>query len=371
MTRAGRQGVTRRGVRRRRLLTPLLPRALGVAVACAVVLAPTAFAQELPTVVVLSTGGTIASVYDSVQGGFVNAVTGDQLVEAVPGLDTIARVEVIQVANVGSTDMTPALWMAVGQHASDVLERPDVSGVVVTHGTDTLEETAYFLDLTVPSEKPVAVVGSLRAASVPDTDGPRNLGDAIRVVTSPESRGLGALVVLNGEIHAAREVTKTHTWNVSTFSSPGFGALGSVEPDGVRYYRAPLRRQHLPVNGELGRVDIVTNYAGADGRAILGLLEQGGLDGLVVEASGLGNVSSAMHDAIVEARAQGIPVVISTRVHGGRTIPMYVGPGKGVTLREIGCVFADNLSPHKARVLLLVALTQTNRSDELQEIFSR
>ncbi len=232
-------------------------------------------------------------------------------------------------------------------------------------------ETAYFLDLTVRSDKPVVVVGAQRAASVPDSDGPRNLGDAIRTVILPDSRGLGTLVVLNGEIHAARDVTKTHTWNVATFMSPGFGALGSVEPDGVRYYRAPVRRQQLSVNGELGRVDIVTNYAGADGRAILGLLEQGGLGGLVVEASGLGNVSSAMHDAIVEAREQGIPVVISTRVHAGRTIPMYVGPGKGVTLREIGCVFADNLSPHKARVLLLVALTHTNRPDELQEIFSR
>ncbi len=340
-------------------------------VLCALSTLPTgAQAQQLPTAVVLSTGGTIASVYDSAQGGFVNAVTGEQLVRAVPGLDTIARVEVIQVSNVGSTDMTPALWSEVGRQAAEVLERTDVSGVVVTHGTDTLEETAYFLDLTVQSEKPVVVVGAQRAASVPDSDGPRNLGDAIRTAISPDSRGLGTLVVLNGEIHAAREVTKTHTWNVATFMSPGFGALGWVEPDGVRYYRAPLRRQRLSVNGELGRVDIVTNYAGADGRAILGLLEQGGLDGLVVEASGLGNVSSAMHDAIVEARGRDIPVVISTRVHAGRTIPMYVGPGKGVTLREIGCVFADNLSPHKARVLLLVALTHTNQPSELQEIFS-
>ncbi len=327
--------------------------------------------RDLPTAVVLSTGGTIASAYDSAQGGYVNARTGEQLIQAVPGLDTLARVEVIQVANVGSTDMTPSLWQEVGRQAAAVLARPEVAGVVVTHGTDTLEETAYFLDLTVESDKPVVVVGAQRAASVPDSDGPRNLRDAIWTAVHPNSRGLGALVVLNSEIHAARDVTKSHTHNVSTFRSPGSGALGSVEPDGIRYSRAPLRRQRLAVAGELGRVDIVTNYAGADGRAIRGLLEQGGLDGLVVEASGLGNVSSAMHDAIAEARDQGVPVVISTRVHSGRTIPLYVGPGKGVTLKEIGCVFADDLSPHKARVLLLVALTHTRDPAGLQEIFSR
>ena len=175
--------------------------------------------------------------------------------------------------------------------------------------------------------------------------------------------------MLNAELHAARDVTKTHTLDVSTFQSPGFGALGSIDPDGIRYYRAPVRRQHLSVAGELGRVDIVTNYAGADGRAIRGLMAQDDLDGLIVEASGLGNVSTAMHEAIVEVRERGIPVVISTRVHAGRTVPMYVGPGKGVTLRELGCVFSDNLSPHKARVLLLVALGHTSEPEALQAMF--
>jgi len=330
-----------------------------------------ASAQSPPTVVVLSTGGTIASAYDSAQGGYVNALTGDDLVRVLPGIDSIALVEVIQVANVGSTDMTPGLWVEVGRRAAAVLARPEVAGAVVTHGTDTLEETAYFLDVTIGGEKPVVIVGAQRASSDPDTDGPRNLREAIMTAAAPESRGMGALVVLNAQIHAAREVTKTHTLDVSTFQSPGFGALGSIDPDGIRYYRAPLRRQHVPVAGELGRVEIVTNYAGADGRVIRGLLAQGDLDGLVVEASGLGNVSTAMHDAIVEVRNRGVPVVISTRVHSGRTVPLYVGPGKGVTLREIGCVFSDNLSPHKARVLLLVAIGHTREPGALQEIFSK
>ncbi len=329
--------------------------------------------QDLPRVVVLSTGGTIASVYDSVGGGFAPALGGEQLVAAVPGLDTIAVVEVAQVANVSSTDMTPALWMEVRRRASEMLARPDVAGVVVTHGTDTLEETAYFLDLTVSSRKPVVVVGAQRAASERDADGPRNLRDAILTAVSPASRGLGTLVVLNGEIHAAREVTKTHTLNVSTFLTPQWGALGSVDPDGVRYYRAPLRRQHLdvPEDATLGRVEIVTNYAGADGSVVRGILARGALDGLVVEASGVGNVSGRMFGALEEVRAQGIPVVISTRVHTGRTLALYAGSGSGVTLEGIGCVFADNLPPHKARVLLLAALTRTSDPAELRALFSR
>lgn len=330
-------------------------------------------AQELPTVVVLSTGGTIASVYDPVQGGFAPALTGAQLVQAVPGLDTLARVEVVQVVNVASTNMTPALWLQVSRSAQAMLARPDVVGVVVTHGTDTLEETAYFLDLTVGSDKPVIVVGAQRAASEPDADGPRNLRDAILTAMSPASLKMGTLVVLNGEIHAAREVTKTNTMNVSTFLTPQFGALGTVEPDGVRYYRAPLRRQHVAVSPDavLGRVEIVTNYAGADGRVVRGILEQGGLDGLVVEASGVGNLAEGLFDALVEVRARGIPVVISTRVHSGRTLPLYAGKGSGVSLAEIGCVFADNLPPHKARVLLLAALTTTSDPARLGELFGR
>ncbi|HSG08850.1 MAG TPA: asparaginase [Longimicrobiales bacterium] len=329
-------------------------------------------AQELPTVVVLSTGGTIASVYDPAQGGFVAALTGEALVRAVPGLDTLARVEVVQVANVGSTDMTPALWLDVSRRADTALARTDVAGVVVTHGTDTLEETAFFLDLTVASEKPVIVVGAQRAASEPDADGPRNLRDAIRTAVAPASRGMGTLVVLNGEIHAAREVTKTSTLNVSTFLTPQFGALGTIDPDGVRYSRAPLRRQHIAVapDAVMGRVEIVTNYAGADGSVVRGILAQGGLDGLVVEASGVGNLSSALFGALQEVRARGIPVVVSTRVHSGRTLPLYAGRGSGVSLAQIGCVFADNLSPHKARVLLLAALTRTSDSAVLARMFA-
>ena len=328
---------------------------------------------DRPVVVVLSTGGTIASLYDPELGGYAPALSGEDLISAVPGIDDLARLEVEQISNIASTDMTPALWLKISRRTNTLLTRPDVAGVIVTHGTDTLEETAFFLDLTVTSEKPVILVGAQRAASEPDSDGPRNLGDAVRVAVSEEALGMGTLVVMNGEINAAREVTKTHTMRVETFRSLEYGRLGTVDPDGVRFYRASLRRQTIPLPSdvELGRVEIVSTYAGADGRVVRGLMALGGLDGLVVEAAGVGNLAGALFDAIAEVRAAGIPVVVSTRVTTGRTLPLYAGKGSGVTLKEIGCIFADNLSPQKARVLLLAALAAPPRAGGIEAYFSR
>lgn len=329
--------------------------------------------DPLPTVVVLSTGGTIASTRAQREEGYAASLSGEQLVAAVPGLDRVALVEVQNVANVGSTNMTPALWVEVSRRAAEALARPEVAGVVVTHGTDTMEETAYFLDLTVSGEKPVVLVGAMRAASEPDADGPRNLLDAARVAVSEEAEGKGALVVLNGEIHAAREVTKTHALAVEAFDTPEFGALGVVNVDAVRFYRAPLRRQtvELPPDVVLPTVDIIPNYAGSDGRLIRGLLKEGPVDGLVVEAAGAGNIATRLFHAVREAREAGVAVVITSRTHGGRVLPLYAGGGGGTTLHELGCVFADNLSAQKARVLLMAALTRTRDPEELRRLFER
>jgi L-asparaginase len=331
-------------------------------------------AQPLPTIVVLSTGGTIASRYDPVKGGLAPALSGSELVEAVPELAEVAQVRVEQISNINSADMTPEIWRKLAERADAVLSRAEVTGVVVTHGTDTLEETAYFLDLTVTSSKPVIMVGSQRAASYRDTDGPRNLLNAVRVAVSPEAVGKGTLVVMNGQINAAREVTKTSTIARETFRTLEFGALGVADLGGVRFYRAPIRRQTIPLAAEarLGRVEIVPHYAGADGRLVRALLnddEPPPLAGLVIAATGLGHVSASMHEAIEEARDRGVPVVISTRVYTGRLMPLYAGKGKGVDLRDLGCVLSDNLSPQKARILLMLALTRTSDPDELQRVF--
>ncbi len=334
---------------------------------------PVAGQDNLPTVVVLATGGTIASTHSEVEGGLTSSLPGEQLVAAVPGLDQVARIEVQNVANVGSTDMTPALWLEVSRRAETALARHEVAGVLVTHGTDTMEETAFFLDLTVTNEKPVILVGAMRAASEWDADGPRNLLNAARVAVSEEAVGKGTFVVLNGEIHAAREVTKTNSLAVETFDTPQFGALGVVDSDGVRFYRAPLRRQTLPMPPDviLPTVDIIPNYAGSDGRLIRGLLKEGPVDGLVVDASGNGNIAGALFQAVKEARAAGVAVAITSRTHSGRVIPVYAQAGGGTTLYDLGCIFADNLSAQKARVLLIAALTRTQEPSELRGFFNR
>jgi L-asparaginase len=324
----------------------------------------------LPRVVVLATGGTIASKFDPKIGALAPAMTGDALVGAVPGLEKVARVEVEQIANIGSYDMTPDIWRQLSKRANELLATDGVSGVVVTHGTDTLEETAYFLDLTVTSQKPVIVVGAQRAASYFDSDGPRNLLNAVRVAVSPEAVGKGTMVVMNGQINAAREVTKTNTIEVETFKTLEFGALGVADLGAVRFYRAPLRRQTIPLaDGQaLGRVEIVTQYAGADGRIISLLLQQGNLGGLVIEGFGLGHITAGTLEAIKEVRRRGIPVVLSTRVYTGRVVPLYA---RDVEATDLGCIRADNLSAQKARVLLMLAMTKTKSTEELQRYFDR
>ncbi|MGH7554566.1 MAG: asparaginase [Longimicrobiales bacterium] len=345
---------------------------LRIALLCSLLCASGLPAQRatLPRVVVLATGGTIASRVDPSTGALAPARTGADLVKAVPGLDTIARVESEQVANVGSSDMTPEIWRALSTRANELLADPTITGVVVTHGTDTLEETAYFLDLTITSSKPVVLVGAQRAASFFDSDGPRNLLNAVRVVTSLEAVDKGVMGVMNGQINAAREVTKTNTIEAETFKTLEFGALGVADLSAVRFYRAPLRRQTIPLSAAqtLGRVEIVTQYAGADGRVIRLLLQENDLQGLVVEGFGLGHVTGGTLEAIKQARARQIPVVLASRVYTGRLIPLYARDTEATAL---GVIRADNLSAQKARVLLMLALTRTKDVIELQKIFDR
>src|SRR5882672_4790276 len=239
---------------------------------------------QLPVVAVLSTGGTIASKQNPLKGGYETALTGEDLVAAVPAIRKLAQIRVEQISNISSSDITPEIWMRLARRVNELLAMPNISGVVVTHGTNTLEETAYFLDLTATGSKPVILVGAQRPASDSDSDGPRNLLDAIRVAISPEAMNKGTLVVMNGQINLARDVTKSNTSHVETFRSLEFGQLGLVDEDGVRFYRAPLRRQTIPIGPDtvLGRVEIIMNYAGADGLLIRSLMRSGNVNGLVI-----------------------------------------------------------------------------------------
>ena len=328
-------------------------------------------AQTLPTIVVLATGGTIASRQNLTQGTSLPSLSGNELVSAVPALLKVAKVRTEQIANVGSRDITPAIWLRLAARTNELLATPEVTGIVITHGTDTLEETAYFLDLTVTSNKPVVIVASQRPASDSDSDGPRNLLDAVRVAASEEAGGKGVMVVLNGQINAARDVTKTHTSQVETFRSLEFGELGIVDAETVRFYRAPLRRQNISLpRTALPRVEIVYSYAGADGRLIRALLKDPDLGGIVVAALGLGNVPAGVADAIEEARKQGVPVVIATRVLSGRVFSLGDGKSSAIGLKKIGCILADNLTPQKSRVLLMLGLTMSREPTVLQKYFN-
>src|ERR1700736_4721928 len=335
------------------------------------VICPYAYAQKLPTVAVLSTGGTIASKHDPLKGGYLPALSGEDLIAAVPAIKKIAQIQVEQISNISSSDMTPEIWVRLAARVNALLADPAIAGIVVTHGTNTLEETAYFLDLTTRNTKPVVLVGAERPASDFDSDGPRNLLDAIRVASAPEALDKGVMVVMNGQVNAARDVTKTNTSQVETFRSLEFGALGVVDAQSVRFYRTPLRRQTIAIDSgtHLAKIDIVMRYAGADGQVIRAMLGDGAVQGLVVAGLGLGGVPGSMYDVIKEARAKGIPVAISTRVPTGRIFPLSATKVAARSLKQIGCVLTDNLSPQKARILLMLALTQTHDPEALQKYF--
>lgn len=324
-------------------------------IACLFVVSPVS-AQKKPVVVFLATGGTIAMKIDPAKRAPVPAISGEDLLASVPDAAKYATVEVRNVSNVPSGYMNPMRWIALTKEVTVALTRKEVAGVVVSHGTDTLEETAYWLDLTVESDKPVVLIGAQRNASEPDFDGPRNLLNALRIAVDPQSKGKGAMITLNNEINAAREVTKTHTSNVETFRSGDFGLLGEVDFDRIVYWRAPLRRQHLSIKSDtMPYVDIIATYGGADGYLIKAAVEHGA-KGLVIQALGMGNVNEPMFAAIKDAISKGTLVVITSRVPNGRVLPNYGYNGGGRTLVDAGAVMGDDLSPQKARLLLMLLL---------------
>ncbi|MFC4174157.1 asparaginase [Microvirga sp. GCM10011540] len=330
--------------------------------------APTSDAQERPTVAVVATGGTIAMKIDPATRAPVPALSGEDLTAAVPKLKDIANVRVVEFSNVPSDYMGPDRWPSLAKKVEEVLTDPNVVGAVITHGTDTLDQTAYFLDLTLNSDKPVVAVGAQRNASDWDSDGPRNLLNAVRQVLAEESKGKGVTVTLNSYINAARDVRKAHTSNVQTFTSGDAGYLGYVDEDRVVFNRAPLRRQQLSLPERLPRVDLIPMYSGADGSYVRHAADTGA-EAIVVEAYGWGNVNEAMHDAIKYAIDKGVPVVIATKVPNGRALPVYGFKGGGNTLQKAGAVFAGDLSGDKARILTMLALPTTKEQMGLQKFF--
>lgn len=273
-------------------------------------------------VVVITTGGTIAMKYDPATQGLVPAVNGDDLIEAVPALGEVAAVEVAEFANVPSGHVTPQMMFELAQLVDTYAAREDVNGIVVTHGTDTQEETAYLLSLATKTVKPVCITGAMRGASETGPDGPANILAAVMTAACDEAAGKGTLLVFNDEIHAAAEVTKTHTTSCSTFHSPGWGPIGHVYFDRVVFRRQPLNLKKICPPALADDVCLLKTYAGMDAWLFKALADKP-VAGLVVEALGCGNVPPDVKKGIEYVRAQGIPVVLATRVHTGRVVPAY------------------------------------------------
>ncbi|MDR3097494.1 MAG: asparaginase [Paraburkholderia sp.] len=328
-------------------------------------------ARALPRVAVLATGGTIAgSAPDAANtAGYQAGVIGvAQLLAAVPGLEAIAQIQAEQVASVDSKDMSFALWSTLAQRVNALLASDDIDAVVITHGTDTLEETAYLLHLTVKSRKPVILTAAMRPASALSADGPLNLLNAVTLAASPEAAGQGVLVAFNNRIHCARDVAKISTYAVDAFQSPEIGALGWVQDGRVEFQRRALRPHTVdaPFTADVQwpLAEIVTSYAGVS-RIAVDALMSAGVRGIVVAGTGNGSIHVTLQQALAEAAAGGVAVVRASRVGSGHV--MHNGAAKDDVL---GFVSAGTLSPCKARVLLMLALAVgTNGKDALQRVF--
>ncbi len=319
-------------------------------------------------IVMITTGGTIAMKYDSATGGLIPAVSGEDLTEAVPALGGIAEIEVVEFSNVPSGYMTPAGMLELSHLTDQICGRDDVDGVVITHRTDTLEETAYLLDLTLHTEKPVCITGAMRGASDTSWDGPGNILAAVQTAACDEAAAHGGLVVLNDKIHAAREVTKTHSTNTDTFASPYWGPLGYVYFDGPVIMRKNEHGEKIQPDHLEENVYLIRCAAGMDDYLFRCLIQKPAA-GVVVEGFGCGNVSPAVKAGIEAVLQAGIPVVLTTRVSAGRVAEVYGYEGSAHSMRKAGILLAGECSGIKARLKLMLVLGLTRENGEIARYF--
>ena len=320
-------------------------------------------------IVLLFVGGTISMKHDDALGGAVPALSGEEIVDATRGLRVVAPLELEQWGRFPGPHMTVERMWALRNRIAEHVARPDVQGVVVTHGTDTLEETAYLVARSVPAEKPVVFTGAMRPASDLGWDGPSNLLDATRVAASPESRDGGTLVCIGERIHSALEVGKTHTEARDAFESPGLGALGEVDEGVVIYHRAV---RHIPAPIMPAQpatpVDLVAAYAGADAR-LLDASRASGAKAVVLAAMGRGNVPPAMLEGVVRWVESGRPILVSSRAQRGRVGASYAYPGGGRQLLDAGAIFAYGRRPGQARIEAMLALGAGYDHARLHDLF--
>ncbi len=319
-------------------------------------------------ILIVFTGGTFSMKIDEKTGGAIPFFHGEELIQMIPEAGKLAKISILNFGNFPGPHMTPERMLKLSKIINKNIQKKDIDGIIVTHGTDTLEETAYFLDLTVKTSKPIVVIGAMKTSSEENWDGPRNLLDAIHICNNRNSKDLGVLVCLNGEINAASEVTKTHTENVETFHSLDFGALGFVERGRVWFNRIPRKLEVIQSNKIDPKVDIIKVYAGIDDK-LFKFVANSDISGLVVEALGVGNVPPAAFDGIKYVVNKNIPVVLVSRCPAGETLDVYSYEGAGKWLKELGVIFADYLNGQKARIKLILALGKGIKGKNLRKIF--
>jgi len=326
-----------------------------------------------PKIVIVATGGTIAgSAESATAAGYSSGAVGvDVLINAVPQLKDVADVSGEQVASIGSQDMNDEVWLKLAKRVNEILAKPEVTGVAITHGTDTIEETSYFLDLTVKSDKPVVMTGSMRPSTAMSADGPLNIYNAVAIAADPKAYGRGVLVTLDDDIHSAHDIVKTHSTDVGTMSSGEAGLVGATLFGKDTWYRSPSQmhtmKSEFSITGvnALPRVDIIYAHANMSPDVITSAV-QNGAKGIVIAGVGDGNMTAPALEAAKAAAAKGVVVVRSSRVNGG-----IIRRNIEVNDDQLGTVASMQLNPAKARVLLQLALLKTNDPKKIQGYFDR
>jgi len=329
--------------------------------------------DKKPNVVILATGGTIAGSAESqTEAGYQSGAVGvEVLINAVPQLKDIAVVTGEQVASIGSQDMNDEVWLKLGKRVNEIVAKADVSGVAITHGTDTMEETSYFLQLVVKSDKPVVLTGSMRPSTAMSADGPLNIYNTVAIAGDPGARGRGVLVVVDDDIHSAHDIIKTHTTDVGTMSSGEAGLIGATLFGKNTWYRTPAQvhtsKSEFSIDGvtRLPRVDIIYAHANMSPDIITSAAEKGA-KGLVIAGVGDGNMTAPALEAVKAVVAKGVVVVRSSRVNGG-----IIRRNIEVNDDELKTVASMELNPAKARVLLQLALLKTQDPAKIQDYFNR
>lgn len=321
-------------------------------------------------VAIVFTGGTISMTVDEKVGAAIPTLSGEQIMSMVTNIDKVAEVEVLNFDEIPGPHVTPERMMELKDYVNALLLREDICGVVITHGTDSLEETAFFLDLTITSVKPVIVTGAMRSSSELGYDGPSNLSAAVCTAISDKAVNKGVLVVLNNEVLLASEATKTNTLSLNTFQALSSGPLGVIDCNELVLSKDSGRRTLIDTNKVESKVALFKAGVGMDD-SFIRFAADSGYKGIVIEAMGRGNIPPMMYEGVKYAREKDIPVVIVSRCHSGRVFDSYGYLGSGRDLRNLGCIFGGDLPGQKARIKLMLALGKTDNLDEIKDFFEK